>query len=75
MMQAFKNDIQKHGVSLSAASAQMDEFDDVLDTVLALPGDWHTGMNFGQSILKVFYKTLLEIRTNSEYAGMEGHQR
>ena len=60
LFQAFWKDIISRGVSLTQASAQCDEFDKALSTLVTLPGDWHTGLKIGQSVVKCFYRVLLE---------------
>ena len=61
LFQAFWNDISSRGISLSQTSTQYKESDKALSTLVALPGDWHhTGLNMGQSIVKCFYRVLLE---------------
>merc|ERR1711983_654494 len=50
MLQAFKNDLQGRGVSLSDMSSQCDEFEKALETLMSLPQDWHTGVNMIVSI-------------------------
>ena len=37
----------------------MDKFDKASDTIMTLPGDWHTGLNIAQSIFRCFWKPLL----------------
>ena len=60
MLQAFKNDLQGRGVSLNDMSSQCDEFEKALETLMSLPGDWHTGLNMIVSIFKCFYDPLLK---------------
>ena len=64
LFQAFWNGISSRGVSLSQASAQCEEFEKALLSLIALLGDSHTGLNRGQSILKCFYRVLLEPTQN-----------
>ena len=37
----------------------MDKFEEASNTIMTVPGDWHTGLNIAQSIFKCFWKLLL----------------
>jgi hypothetical protein len=56
----FVCDMQDRRVSFSHASIQADVFMDALSVVMALPGDWHAGLNMAQSIVICYYHGFLE---------------
>ena len=45
--------------NLEESSILMDKFDEASNTIMNVPGDWHTGLNIAQSIFKCFWKPLL----------------
>jgi len=45
--------------NLEESSILMDKFEEALNTIMTVPGDWHTGLNIAQSIFKCFWKSLL----------------
>ena len=56
----FTNSLHDRQLSLQETSAQSDFFGKALGTVMAVPGDWHSGLNMAQSIFKCHWKALLE---------------
>ena len=60
LLNAFRSDLQGRGITLNDMNEQCDEFEKALDTLMSLPGDWHTGLNMVGSIFKTFYKPLLQ---------------
>ena len=45
--------------NLEESSILMDKFEEASNTIMTVPGDWHTGLNIAQSIFKCFWKPLL----------------
>ena len=55
----FFADLQGRNLSLVDESIQAEIFLDAMSNIMFIPGDWHTGMNYLQSIYKVFWDVLL----------------
>ena len=45
--------------NLEVEGGNADVFEEALNTVMQLPGDWHTGLNMVQGIVKYFWIPLL----------------
>ena len=59
-MNGFVSELRGRKVSLEVEGDNANIFEEALNTVMQLPGDWHTGLNMSQSIFKCFWTPLLE---------------
>jgi len=58
-MAGFARELRNRRFSLEVESENADVFEEALNTVMQLPGDWHTGLNMAQGIVKCFWTPLL----------------
>lgn len=59
-MVKFVRDMQNRHISYSTSNIQSDIFLKALSVVIQMPGDWHTGLNMGQSIFNYCYVGFLD---------------
>ncbi len=57
---AFVIKLSNHSLSFDESSIQAEIFLEAFETVMFMPGNWHTGMNMLQSIYKLFWTDLLK---------------
>jgi hypothetical protein len=55
--ETIRTSMKNHG--MSELQSQLSVFDEALNRVMDLPGDWHAGMSMLQSIVTLFYDVLL----------------